>query len=87
MAIKAVPSIQEIKLAQDEWRAWRTVCAELERNGINLNNDDRLAVALRLWGEYLVSLRMEQSEEVALRAHAEAMDQFFVNLGMELAEN
>lgn len=86
MVSKAVHSMQEIRFAQDEWRAWRTVCAELERSGINLNDDNRLAVALRLWGEFLVSLRMEQSDEIAFRAHSEAMTQFYGH-EMELAES
>ena len=77
-------SFGELQQAQIEWRAWRTVCHELERTGVNLNEDDRLTAALRLWGEELVDLRGWQTEELKHRVIDEARERF-AQLRMELA--
>lgn len=77
-------SFAELEQARIEWMAWRTVCHELERNGIDLNGDDRLAAALQLWGEELVALRNWQDGDLLQRVRNEKRRKFS-DLGMELA--
>ena len=77
-------SLAEIEQARIEWQAWRTVCHELERSGVDLNDDNRLAAAMQMWGEELVSLRGMQDYELRLRVLWEKREQL-EHLGMELA--
>ena len=74
----------ELEQCQVEWQAWRTVCRELERSGIDLNGDNQLAAALELWGEELVDLRRRQDRYVIERVLMEKQARF-ASLGMELA--
>lgn len=48
--------------AHREWLAWRQVCKQLARVGIEINAQEPLACAIRLWGEELVKLREENPE-------------------------
>ena len=77
-------SFGELEQARTEWMAWRTVCHELERHGIDINVDDRLGAALQRWGEELVALRRWQADELIERALTEKQTRFS-ELGMELA--
>lgn len=45
-----------------EWRAWRQVCKQLEKQGIDINKQTPLACAIRMWGEELVALREQNPE-------------------------
>lgn len=48
--------------AHKEWRAWRQVCKQLAARGVDINAQDSLACAIRMWGEELVALREEDSQ-------------------------
>jgi hypothetical protein len=45
-----------------EHAAWRQVCKQLAALGVDLNKQEPLACAVRLWGEELVALREENPE-------------------------
>jgi hypothetical protein len=51
-----------------EWLAWRQVCKQLAKLGVDINQADALACAIRLWGEELHELRKQdpQWDEKAL---------------------
>ena len=59
---------------EDEWQAWRTLCGCLEDKGIDLDDEDRLTGAIKLWGEELHRLRKGQPEAIAKKAYAEARE-------------
>lgn len=40
-----------------EWLAWRQLCKQLAKLGVDINAQTPLASAIRLWGEELVALR------------------------------
>lgn len=40
-----------------EWRAWRIMCDELKRLGVDVNAEDKLVHTIKQWGERLVDLR------------------------------
>ena len=44
-----------------EWLAWRAMCKELKRLGIEINAEDALADSIRQWGTRLVDLREHQA--------------------------
>jgi hypothetical protein len=48
-----------------EWRAWRQVCKQLAKLGVDINSQEPLASAIRLWGEELVALREQDPEYTA----------------------
>lgn len=52
-----------------EWRAWRSVCSELESQGIQVNakTTTPLMNALRRWGEEVAALRRTQRLETVAR--------------------
>jgi hypothetical protein len=54
-----------------EHTAWRQVCKHLAKLGVDINTQEPLACALRLWGEELTTLREGQDVEVVGRALAE----------------
>ena len=47
-----------------EWYAWRAMCTELKALGIDINKEDKLAEAIKQWGEELITLRQKQQREV-----------------------
>lgn len=61
---------------QREWLAWRQVCKQLAQVGVNINDHEALACAIRLWGEEVVALREENPEhtEKARTEHREAYE-------------
>jgi len=78
-------SLEGLERLRVEWQAWRTVCHELERVGVNLNDDERLAVSIQRWGEELSDLRGTQSQDVNDKALAERRARFD-EVGLVLAE-
>jgi hypothetical protein len=68
--------LEEIRRSQTEWRAWRVVCLELHRLGIDLNREDLLGTAIVVWGEELVALRNRQTPKVQSGAYEEAIAKF-----------
>lgn len=48
-----------------EWLAWRQVCKQLAKCGVEINSQTPLACAIRMWGEELVKLREENPEHTA----------------------
>lgn len=44
-------------LMHREWQAWRVLCKELEKHGININDQELLCGRIREWGEWLAQLR------------------------------
>ncbi len=56
-----------------EWRAWRQICKQLAAIGVDINSQEPLASAIRLWGEELVALR-EQNPEYTARALRETRE-------------
>lgn len=44
-----------------EWQAWQRVCKALDELGIDINEQDELANAIRSWGDELVLLRAEEA--------------------------
>ncbi len=44
-----------------EWMAWRAVCHKLLALGVDINQQDELAEAIRHWGTRLVELREHQA--------------------------
>lgn len=40
-----------------EWRAWRHMCDELKRLGVDINAENELCERIKQWGERLVELR------------------------------
>jgi len=50
----------------DEWEGWQRVVEALKTCAcaIDINEEDRLAAAITMWGELLVALRMTQTAEV-----------------------
>ena len=63
-----------------EWRAWRQVCKQLAKSNVDVNSNDPLACAIRMWGEELVALRREEPEHhaSALREHREAYEPHWI---------
>lgn len=59
-------AIVQEKPARLEWEAWQVVCREFRKRGLEPNEarNDGLIQALEVWGERLVTLRHEQSDEV-----------------------
>jgi hypothetical protein len=59
-----------------EHAAWLDFCDELTKLGVNINDEEALANAVRLWGEELAELRhldpVEQHRENALAEKREA---------------
>lgn len=47
------------KLMHVEWEAWREVCKELSKLGIDINKEDLLAGRICEWGEWLARLRRD----------------------------
>jgi len=48
--------------AHREWKTWHQVCAQLKALGVEINDQNALAEAIKLWGEELVELQLvEQS--------------------------
>ena len=45
-----------------EWEAWLQICKHLDLAGVEINDNNGLAAAIRLWGEELVALRDEQPD-------------------------
>jgi len=58
-----------------EWEAWQDVVREFRKVRIDVNDPrfDLLMKYIRIWGEYLVSLRVDQSEEVRQSAMSDAL--------------
>ncbi len=52
-----------IRTGYPEHDAWIATCDELEKLGIDINDHDRLAALLNMWGERLAQLRMTQEQE------------------------
>ena len=48
--------------AENEWEAWKAMCRVLRTVGVEINNEDELAEAIKHWGEELVRLRQKQEE-------------------------
>jgi hypothetical protein len=46
------------ELMATEYAAWRQMCDELVGCGVDLNHEERLASAIKLWGEELHQLRL-----------------------------
>ena len=40
-----------------EWEAWKAMCRVLRTMGVEINNEDELATAIKTWGEEFVTLR------------------------------
>ena len=49
--------------AEREWVAWRQVCLQLDRFGIDINGNHAVAAALKLWGEELVELQIVDQKD------------------------
>jgi len=45
-----------------EWKAWRDICSELEKIGIDINNEDALCKAIQNWGACLFFLRLSEGK-------------------------
>lgn len=45
-----------------EWLMWRQLCKQLAKLGVDVNKEDGLICAVRLWGEELVALREARPE-------------------------
>jgi hypothetical protein len=58
-----------------EHAAWRQVCWHLEKLSIDINSQDPLACAIRLWGEELVALRESNPKHTA-KALAECRTEY-----------
>ena len=43
--------------AHREWIAWRFMCDELKKLGVDINGQDELCEAIKKWGEELAVLR------------------------------
>lgn len=61
-------------LMHSEHGAWLAVCDLLRDLGIEINENDLLARTIEMWGERLVALRMEQTQEVRQRAFDERIE-------------
>ena len=46
-----------------EWEAWKAMCRVLRGVGVEINNENALAEAIKTWGEELVALRQAQAAE------------------------
>ncbi len=46
-----------------EWEAWKAMCRVLRTLGVEINNEDGLATAIKTWGDDLVTLRQAQAAE------------------------
>lgn len=66
-----------------EWLAWRQLCKHLAKLGVDINANEPLACAIRLWGEELVALRDGQPEykETALKTHRDAYADHVIDNG------
>ena len=51
----------------NEWEAWKAMCRVLWTLGVNINNEDKLAEAIKLWGDELVTLRQKEISISAAR--------------------
>ncbi len=56
---------------EQEWYAWRAMCNTLKALGIDINEEDRLAAAIKHWGEEFVALRLTQEQREVRPARAE----------------
>lgn len=61
---EAAELLQKQEISQHEWLAWRQICKELKDIGVDINRQNRLACALRLWGEELVQLRLSNPDNI-----------------------
>jgi hypothetical protein len=73
MSKRVTSTVPNLGQMQREWLCWRQVCKQLEARGIEVNDTDSLASAIRLWGEELVALRnmAPQYHERALKTFRE----------------
>ena len=46
---------------ENEWKAWQEIVQILKNLGIEINDCDELANAIKKWGEELAELRIEQN--------------------------
>ena len=53
----------------DEWEAWKAMCRVLRTLGVEINNEDELAEAIKRWGDELETLRQKQKEMGISVAH------------------
>lgn len=49
--------------AENEWEAWKAMCRVLRTVGVEINNEDELAEAIKHWGNELVTLQKKQAAE------------------------
>ena len=49
-----------IKVITDEWESWQDICRELSILKIDINKEDKLTKAIRVWGDKLAILRIDQ---------------------------
>ena len=47
----------------DEWEAWKAMCKVLHTVGVEINNENELTMAIKRWGDELVTLRQQQAAE------------------------
>jgi len=50
------------KEMKTELQAWRDICSELEKIGIDINNEDALCKAIQNWGDCLFLLRLSEGK-------------------------
>ena len=47
---------------KNELQAWREICSELEKIGIDVNRDEALVRAIQNWGDCLFLLRLTEGK-------------------------
>lgn len=76
MESTGIETLADLAQMDREWRVWRSVCGELEKLGIDTNQQKPLARALQRWGEEMAELRRGQDREVTIGALEEKRQRY-----------
>jgi hypothetical protein len=79
--MEADRKLAEIDRAAHEYAAWQAIVLELKRAGLDINQEEALHAAIKLWGEQLAYLRELQDAELRANALDEAMGLFNRHIG------